>query len=240
MVRHLAVLLAGSAALLTTPVLGAEVKLDVTVTSPAGQGFSAPIFTFSNLSSPGFDVTQVSMGGGAPWDFVFAPGYAAPYGMSLPTGGTRSLLMGEERLSDGNNGCTASIIYGMSGFNPGETFSFAADPEAPGCGSAVVDVRPFLSGDVIDIGVTFSNGISLAGHDWSLELIDPLGAPNADGNQRYRLTLAAAVPGSAVPEPATWAMTIAGFAMIGAGLRVRKMGFASARTHRGAAGLAVC
>jgi hypothetical protein len=220
MVRHLAVLLATSAALLAVPASAATMKLDVTVTSSAGNIFSAPIFTFTNLSDPGFDIAEVSVNGGPPWDYAWdAP--SAPHSILNPAGGTRSILIGEEASSDPNNGCTASIAYGLTSFNSGDFFRVALDPEAGGCGSAVVDVRSFLNADQIGIGVKFSNGTTLSGNDWAFELIDPLGSPNADDNQRYRLQLSANIA-NAVPEPATWGMMIAGFAAVGAGQRRRK------------------
>lgn len=225
MVRHLSVLLATSAALLTVPASAATVKLDVTVTSTAGNIFSAPIFTFTNLSDPGFDIAEVSVNGGPPWDYAYAGSGA--YAIVNPAGGTRTILTGEEASSDPNNGCTASIAYGLTSFNSGDFFRVALDPEAGGCGSAVIDVRSFLNADQIGIGVKFSNGTALSGNDWSLELIDPLGSPNADDNQRYRLQLSANIA-NAVPEPATWGMMIAGFAAVGAGLRRRKAALAFA------------
>lgn len=58
-------------------------KLDVTVTS-AGNEFSAPIFTFANLSSPGVEVNTVSILGGAPWDFVYVGPGGSPYEILNP------------------------------------------------------------------------------------------------------------------------------------------------------------
>lgn len=227
MVRHLALLLAGSAALFTTPALAATVKLDVTVTSGAGNIFSAPIFTFTNLSDAGFDIADVSVNGGPPWDYAWAGPVGGLYEILNPAGGTRSILIGEERATDGNNGCTASIAYGLTSFDSGDFFRVALDPEAGGCGSAVIDIRPFLNADMIGIGVTFANGVILSGNDWVFELVDPLGSPNADDNQRYRLQLSAVIP-NAVPEPATWGLMIAGFAATGAAMRRRKVSIAFA------------
>jgi hypothetical protein len=219
--RYLAVLLAGSAALLTLPASAATVKLDVTVTSGAGNMFSAPIFTFTNLSDAGVDIAEVSVNGGPPWDYAWDAPTGSVYDLLDPAGGTRTILIGEERTTDGNNGCTASIAYGLTSFDSGDFFRVALDPEAGGCGSAVIDIRSFLNRDTIGIGVLFSNGISLASNDWAFELIDPLGSPNADDNQLYRMQLSAVIP-NAVPEPATWGLMIAGFAMVGTAMRRRK------------------
>lgn len=219
--RFVALALAGSALALTMPASAGTMKLDVTVTSTAGNLFSAPIFTFTNLSDPGVDVTRVSVNGGPPWDYVWIGPVGTPYEILDPAGGTRTITTGEESATDPNNGCTASIGYSLTSFNPGDLFRFSADPESGGCGSAVIDIRSFLNADQIGIGVTFADGTALSGSDWTMELIDPQGSPSADGNQRYRLTLSAVT--SAVPEPAGWAMMIAGFAAVGAGLRRRDM-----------------
>ena len=207
-----------AAAIVGTPAMGQIVKLDVTVRSEPGAGFSAPIFTFTNLSSSRL-INRVSIDGGPPWDFVY-DGPAGPYQILNPAGGTRTLLTGEESSFDPNNGCTSSIAYGLSSFNPGDTFRFSPDPEAGGCGSAVVDIRPFLNADLIGISIQFDNGLSLSGTDWTKETIDPRSG-DSDSNQLYRLTLTALDAVGAVPEPATWGMMLVGFGAVGFSLRRR-------------------
>src|SRR5437899_1111935 len=70
-------------------------KLDVTVTSEAGAGFSAPFFTFTNLSTDGRQVSGVGVSDGPPWDWnANIPG--TDYVITNPAGGTRTLLEGEE------------------------------------------------------------------------------------------------------------------------------------------------
>ena len=170
---------------------------------------------------------EVSVNGGPPWDYAWDGPLGTPYELLTPAGGTRTILIGEERTTDGNNGCTASIAYGLTSFDAGDVFRVALDPENGGCGSAVVDIRSFLEADAIGIGVTFGNGVVLSGNDWAFELIDPAGSPNADDNQRYRLRLSAVIP-NAVPEPATWGMMIAGLGLIGAAMRRRVSGVAFA------------
>jgi hypothetical protein len=56
----------------------------------------------------------------------------------------------------------------------------------------------------------------------------PPGAFKPDGNTDFVLRLDYLVPSSAVPEPATWAMMIAGFGLAGAALRRRRAGFVAA------------
>jgi hypothetical protein len=210
---------------------GASAKiyhLDVTVSSVQGDKFSAPIFAFTNLSSPGVKVSTVEIAGGAPWDFVYDG--PAPYDISNPAGGTRTLLIGEESATDPNDGTTFSIKYGLTSFDPGDVFHYSTDPEAPNGASWVVDIRPFLTGDIISATAAFAGGPTLLGHDWTLEYIDPNGDHSADGNQRYRLSLEQTVRDSsgAVPEPAAWALMIVGFGGVGGMLRRRRIRSAAA------------
>lgn len=199
-------------------------KVDVTVTSLAGVGFSAPFFTFTNLSSAGVQVGGVTVSGGPPWDYVL--NFAAPYHVQNPAGGTRTITVNEESTgTDFNNGGPTAISYNLTSFDPGDVFRFAADPEAPGGGSAVVDIRPaYLTADVLGIAVAFVGGPTLSGSDWTLEYVDPMGDLQADSNQVYRMTLEQRIgdPVGGIPEPAAWALMIAGFGLAGGRLRSRR------------------
>jgi hypothetical protein len=201
-------------------------KFDVTVTSEAGARFSAPIFDYHDLSSPGIQVAKARIFNGPPWDWIINGG-AFPYTIVNPAGGTRTLIEGEEATSDRNNGCTPGITYGFTSFDPGDSFHFSSDPETGSCGSAVVDVRPALVQGGLTATVDFAGGVSLSGSGWVLEYIDPLASHTADSNQLYRLTLEKDVadpapPTTGVPEPTTWALLVAGFGLAGASLRRRR------------------
>jgi hypothetical protein len=199
-------------------------KIDVTVRSEPGAIFSAPIFTFTNLSSSGVQVGGVSVSDGPPWDYVLDLG--APYDIVNPAGGSRTIISGNEAGFDENNGGPSTIAYTLSGFDPGEFFRFSLDPEAANGTSAVVDIRPWLSGDLLKITAGFGGGPTLSGSDWTLEYVDPLGDLNADSNQLYRLTLQQTVGGGSVPEPTTWALVITGFGLAGGMLRSRRRALA--------------
>lgn len=204
-------------------------RFDVTVTSAAGVRFSAPIFNYYDLSSPGIQVAKARLFNGPPWDWN-NNGVTAPYTIVNPAGGTRTLLEGQEATSDRNDGCTAGLTYGFTGFDPGDSFHFTSDPEsgsAAHCSSAVVDIRPDLVPGGLTATVDFGDGVSLTGSDWVLEYINPAASHSADSNQLYRLTLEKDVaspppnPG-AVPEPAAWALLVGGFGLAGAALRRRR------------------
>lgn len=212
MALGLAVGVGGAASAATT------YKLDVIVRSQPAAIFSAPIFTFTNLSSPGVQVDSVAVSDGPPWDYVLALG--APYDITNPDGGARTITSGNEAGFDENNGGPSVISYALSGFDPGEFFRFSLDPEASNGTSAVVDIRPWLTGDLLKITAGFAGGPTLSGTDWTLEYVDPNGDLTADSNQVYRLTLSQTVGG--VPEPSTWALMIGGFGLAGAALRSRR------------------
>jgi hypothetical protein len=202
---------------LSAPVSAKVLKLEATVTSATGASFSAPIFTFNNLSDPGNRVTNVSVNGGAPWDWIIIGAAGTPYEILNPAGGTRTLITGQESVGNPDDGCTASLAYGLTSFDAGESFRFSADPESPGCGSAVVDVRAFLTSGTLGVGVTFDDGTMLSGSAWVEETPD---LPVGYMDELYRLSLSVEIA-DPVPEPASWAMMIAGFGLAGAAMRRR-------------------
>lgn len=198
----------------------ATVAVDVTARSEPGVAFSAPIFTFTNLSDPGFQISALRLSNGPPIDYVYVGPIGTPYEILDPAGGIRTLTEGQEASFNPNDGCTAGVGYSLTSFDPGDSLRYSIDPEGPGCANAVVDIRPWLIGDLLRIDVTFSNGISLYGSDWTLELVDPRVSAATDSNQLHRLSLRAQVDG-AVPEPATWSLMLLGFGSVGYAMRRR-------------------
>ncbi|WP_430420083.1 PEPxxWA-CTERM sorting domain-containing protein [Phenylobacterium sp.] len=201
-------------------------RFDATVVGNNGS-FAAPRFTYFNLSDPGVSLDRVRLYGGPPWDYVInGVNGVVPID---PVGGGRTLLEGEERSFNPNNGCTPGITYGYSSFDAGDSASFVADPETAGCGNAVVDVQPWLDGTgaQLTLDAHFGGGVSLTGDDWILEAINPNVSLSVVANRRYRLTMTTTrtvddpPPVGGVPEPGTWALLILGFATMGTALRRR-------------------
>jgi hypothetical protein len=193
-------------------------RLDATAVSIPGNTFSSPVFRYDNASSPGITITSIRMSGGAPWDFVYVGAVGSSTENIVPVGGTRSLIEGEERNTDGNNGCTPGITYDYTSFDPGDFARYSVDPETPGCGTAVVDVRPFLRADLITITATFSDGLTLSGSDWVEELIDPMGSRTDADNQRFRLVVQSQRtvddPPVGVPAPVAGSMLVGAAALV--------------------------
>lgn len=159
-------------------------------------GFSIQ-FAFLNDLSSTLDIISlaVDMSTATPQGLIFDGG---PIGTSGPAGATFNVA--------GGGTSTLTFSFLADGWNPGEAFSFSADPDTvdnPAFGATVFD----LLGTSVTFG--FSDGSSQ-----TFAYVD-------DPARGAGLVLQAG-GGGVVPEPSTWAMMILGFGLAGAAMRSRK------------------
>jgi hypothetical protein len=178
--------------------------------------FAYPGFNFTNLSSPGIEITSLSMNdgsGGGLWDFVSLETASTGVGYTLTQG---------DRVND--SGWSANVGYSFSGFGAGKFMQFYLDPDTYHYGSGnVVDARPYVfAGGTVT--ATFSNGqsLSLTWNNPVAQSFSPLprtDLPATDArNIYYEMTQTVAVP---VPEPETYALMLAGLGLVGFAARRR-------------------
>lgn len=178
--------------------------------STEGYAFAYPGFTVTNLSSPGIDITSLSMDDGSAdglWDFVGNETASPGVGFTLTQG---------DRVND--SGWSSNVGYSLTGMDAGRFMQFHVDPDTYHAGTGnVVDARPYVFGGG-KVTAHFSNGQSLtltwnnpAAHSFS-----PL--PRADlaatdlRNVYYEMSATVAAP---VPEPETYTLMLAGLAALG-------------------------
>ena len=178
--------------------------------SDESYAFAYPGFNITNLSSPGIEITSLSMNGGAGgdlWDFVSLETASAGVDYTLTQG---------DRIND--SGWNANIAYSFTGLGAGEFMQFYLDPDTYHYGSGnIVDARPYVfAGGTVT--ASFSNGESLT-LTWnnpvaqSFSSLPRTDLPATDArNIYYEMTQTVAVP---VPEPETYALMLVGLGLVG-------------------------
>jgi hypothetical protein len=181
-----------------------------------GDTFNQP-YTISNISTAGetvvgfgLDLSPTNHGfdtveGGPPLPNVSQG--AQPFAAFGGTGGTVGLI-GSPVVADG----ATSFGITFNDFQVGETFQFLIDVD-PISNSASGNFTVLGSNLIGSTGYAdFSNGLR------GLGVFDAV-AGNSDAAQFNIRTFITTPPDGAVPEPATWAMMIGGFGMVGGALR---------------------
>ena len=178
-----------------------------------GDTFTQP-FAISNTSTAGESVLSFGFDL-AGTGYVFDPVDLGPPGNG--TAGTPFTPQGGSGITTGIvnpvNVVDGSTFFSMdfTDFTPGETFSWLLDIDPSGGGSPSVFGNNLIGASVY---VDFSNGLRGSG------LIEAV-AGNSDAGQ-LRISTFTPTPPRGVPEPATWAMMMLGFGVVGASMRANR------------------
>jgi hypothetical protein len=175
-----------------------------------GDTFTQP-FSITNNSTAGEFVTGFGFNlagtglvfdpidGGAPGNGSAGTPFTPVAGSGITTG-----LVNPVTVVDG------STFFSMNftNFGVGKSFSWLLDVDPAAAGSVTVLGNQLIGSSIY---VDFSNGLRGTG-----SLLAVPGSPNAS-----QLTITTFTPIPAVPEPATWAMMLIGFAAVGSAMRAK-------------------
>ena len=188
---------------LTFEIVGDTLTQPFAITNNSTGGLRVTGFGVTLVSPYGFDTVNNTAGGtfGVDAATPFTPNAAS----ALATGYTGPLSVAE--------GAT-SLAFTFNNFDVGETFSWVIDVDGAGDNFTVTGNELIGSTGYAD----FSNGLRGTGTFIAL---------GSNGSQ-FRINAFSPTP--SVPEPATWAMMIGGFGLVGAAMRrraaVRSVAFA--------------
>ena len=192
---------------------GVSVRMFGWALDTEGYAFAYPAFRVTNLSSPGVQITSLTVNdgwGGGLWDYVSNE--------SASSGVAYTLTQGDYT---NDSGWSSSVAYSFTGLSAGQFMQFYVDPDTHHAGSGnVVDARPFVltSGTVT---AQFSNGQTMV-LPWnnpaaqSFSTLPRIDLPATDARNIYY-----EVSAVMVPEPTSVALMLAGLGLIGARLRQR-------------------
>ncbi len=199
----------------------ASAMLVATIAAPAN---AAGLLTFiidgDTFSQP-FRITNNSTAGEKVVGFGFNLN-PVPYVFDTVSGGVPNTSAGVPFGAVGGSGVLTGLVgspvvpdgakffqIAFNDFDVGETFQFDIDVDPSGVGSATVFGNQLIGASIF---ADFSNGLRGSGF---LEAVPG----NSDAAQFVIRTVTVTPP--AVPEPATWAMMLFGFGVIGRALRAR-------------------
>ena len=172
----------------------------------SGDTFNAP-FSITNQSTMGETVTGFGLTLVTPYGFdTVNGGFGIDSANAFsPSGGTgvTTGYTGPGSFADG----AGSIAFTFNDFGVGETFSWLIDVDQGQIAATVFGNELIGAAAYAD----FSNGLRGSGF-----LVAVAGDPSAS---QFVITTIAPTPG--IPEPASWAMMIAGFGLVGAAQRRR-------------------
>lgn len=206
-----------NATLPATEAYGLSLRMFGWSQSDESYAFAYPGFNVTNLSTPGIDITSLSMDDGSAaglWDYVSHETASVGVGYTLTQG---------DRINDA--GWSANVGYSFTGMGAGRFMQFYVDPDIYHGGSGnVVDARSYVFGGGT-VTAHFSNGqsLTLTWNNPAAQSFSPL--PRADlaatdlRNVYYEMSETVAGP---VPEPETCALMLVGLAGLGALARRRQ------------------
>jgi hypothetical protein len=200
---------------LLKPVLYAGVASAVCSATPA----AAAAYVFDVNYNGGGNAVLAS-GSDDPLTTVINVGDSFTYNLQAANGGFWTVLSATNAFAAvqvtpcGTRNSNFSYTYS----NNGTSVASAASVRGDGCvhiGELGAPLAAGLQFDKLTLTATILAGSSPS---TLTSLLPFAGAPEANQNVRYTV-------GNAVPEPATWAMLIVGFGMVGSSLRRRRTGY---------------
>lgn len=169
-----------------------------------GDTFNEP-FTITNNSSPGIRITAFGITLITPYGFdTVDGGFGNDPVPFAPIGGTAATTgyTGPASFADGSN----SLAFTFNNFDPGESFRWNIDVDRSSTVLTVTGRDLIGSTGYADFG----NGLRGTGTFVGL------------GSTGSQFQINAFAPTPSVPEPATWAMMIGGFGLVGTAMRRRR------------------
>jgi len=176
-------------------------RIDFRNNTPRAREWTISPSGTATLSGHGFNLSDSDSSG--PFTVLLEP----RFGPSNPRTGSASYALGY--------GASGSLVSGFEPSNP-RTGSASYALGYGASGSLVSGFEPFVGNGTVNLAFSRLANFAVGGSGGGHTLGD---SPFAG---RATLSYNFAVPSAVVPEPATWAMLIAGFGLVGAAARQRR------------------